>query len=163
MSKTAVTSGDVARRASVSQSAVSRAFTPGASVSPKTREKILKAAAELGYRPQCAGPRHDQRAVAADCRPRCLSGQPVLSDRSGAPVAQLAGKRLPRASVHDRTGTSGRSGPADSGISGRGYCHGLCDAVVHACPGVRPDGHSGGAAESLRRLVTSQQRDIRQY
>lgn len=49
--KTAVTSGDVARRAQVSQSAVSRTFTPGASVSPATREKILKAADELGYRP----------------------------------------------------------------------------------------------------------------
>jgi DNA-binding LacI/PurR family transcriptional regulator len=49
--KTAVTSGDVARKAKVSQSAVSRSFTPGASVSTETREKVLKAAAELGYRP----------------------------------------------------------------------------------------------------------------
>jgi DNA-binding LacI/PurR family transcriptional regulator len=49
--KAIVTSGDVARRASVSQSAVSRAFTPGASVSEKTRAKILRAATELGYRP----------------------------------------------------------------------------------------------------------------
>jgi DNA-binding LacI/PurR family transcriptional regulator len=49
--KAVVTSGDVARRASVSQSAVSRAFTPGASVSEKTRAKILRAASELGYRP----------------------------------------------------------------------------------------------------------------
>ncbi|HMQ57875.1 MAG TPA: LacI family DNA-binding transcriptional regulator, partial [Rhizobiaceae bacterium] len=30
---------------------MSRAFTPGASVSQKTREKVLKAASELGYRP----------------------------------------------------------------------------------------------------------------
>ncbi len=45
------TSEDVARLANVSQSAVSRAFTPGASVSQKTREKVLKAASELGYRP----------------------------------------------------------------------------------------------------------------
>ncbi|WP_245271071.1 LacI family DNA-binding transcriptional regulator [Hoeflea phototrophica] len=48
---TPVTSEDVARHANVSQSAVSRAFTPGASVSLKMREKILKSAAELGYRP----------------------------------------------------------------------------------------------------------------
>ena len=48
---TPVTSGDVARHAKVSQSAVSRAFTPGASISQKMREKILKSAAELGYRP----------------------------------------------------------------------------------------------------------------
>lgn len=51
MSRTTVTSADVAKRASVSQSAVSRTFTPGASVSAATREKVLKAARELGYRP----------------------------------------------------------------------------------------------------------------
>lgn len=51
MSKNVVTSGDVARRARVSQSAVSRAFTPGASVAPETRERILEAASDLGYRP----------------------------------------------------------------------------------------------------------------
>nr|WP_246375671.1 LacI family DNA-binding transcriptional regulator [Gluconacetobacter takamatsuzukensis] len=37
--------------AGVSQSAVSRAFSPGASVSPKMRAKVLEAAAALGYRP----------------------------------------------------------------------------------------------------------------
>ncbi len=46
-----VTSGDVARLAEVSQSAVSRVFTPGASVSADMRRKVLKAAADLGYRP----------------------------------------------------------------------------------------------------------------
>lgn len=51
MSKSAPTSGDVAKLAQVSQSAVSRTFTPGASVSADTREKVLKAARELGYRP----------------------------------------------------------------------------------------------------------------
>jgi DNA-binding LacI/PurR family transcriptional regulator len=42
---------DVARLAGVSQSAVSRTFTVGASVSPQTRKKVLKAAAALGYQP----------------------------------------------------------------------------------------------------------------
>lgn len=46
-----VTALDVADRAGVSQSAVSRVFTPGASVSPQTRQKVLKVAMELGYRP----------------------------------------------------------------------------------------------------------------
>ncbi|WP_204758386.1 LacI family DNA-binding transcriptional regulator [Halomonas urmiana] len=41
----------VAHLAGVSQSAVSRVFTPGASVSKKTIEKVRKAADELGYRP----------------------------------------------------------------------------------------------------------------
>lgn len=50
-SKASVTSGDVAKLAEVSQSAVSRALTPGASISDKTREKVLKAANQLGYRP----------------------------------------------------------------------------------------------------------------
>lgn len=45
------TSYDVARRAGVSQSAVSRCFRPGKSVSKKTRDKILAAAKELGYQP----------------------------------------------------------------------------------------------------------------
>jgi DNA-binding LacI/PurR family transcriptional regulator len=45
------TAVDVARLAGVSQSAVSRAFTPGASVARDTREKINAAARELGYRP----------------------------------------------------------------------------------------------------------------
>lgn len=49
--KPGVTSSEVARRAGVSQSAVSRTFTPGASISPKTRAKVLAAAKELGYRP----------------------------------------------------------------------------------------------------------------
>ncbi len=45
-----ITSLDVANLAGVSRSAVSRTFTPGASVSKKTREKVEKAASELGYR-----------------------------------------------------------------------------------------------------------------
>jgi len=46
-----VTSLDVAEKAGVSRSAVSRVFTPGASVSTRTRDKVRKAAAALGYRP----------------------------------------------------------------------------------------------------------------
>ena len=46
-----VTSLDVARKAGVSQSAVSRTFTEGASVSPVMANKVLKAANELDYRP----------------------------------------------------------------------------------------------------------------
>ena len=46
-----VTAFDVARLAQVSQSAVSRAFTPGAAVAKTTRQKILDAAKKLGYRP----------------------------------------------------------------------------------------------------------------
>ena len=46
-----VTSAEVAERAGVSQSAVSRVYTPGASVSAKTAAKVRAAADALGYRP----------------------------------------------------------------------------------------------------------------
>ncbi len=51
MANEKVTSNDVARLAGVSQSAVSRFFTPGTSVSKRTAEKIKAAAEQLGYRP----------------------------------------------------------------------------------------------------------------
>lgn len=46
-----VTSYDVALRAHVSQSAVSRCFKPGASVSSAMRARVMKASRELGYTP----------------------------------------------------------------------------------------------------------------
>lgn len=42
---------DVAERAKASASAVSRTFTPGASVSKQMRSRVLKAAQELGFQP----------------------------------------------------------------------------------------------------------------
>lgn len=47
----AVTLKEVAERAGVSRSAVSRTFTPGASVSGRTRAKVEAAAEALGYAP----------------------------------------------------------------------------------------------------------------
>jgi DNA-binding LacI/PurR family transcriptional regulator len=47
----AVTLKDVAQRAGVSQSAVSRTFTEGASVSERMRRRVEKAAEALGYTP----------------------------------------------------------------------------------------------------------------
>ncbi len=45
------TSYDVARHAGVSQSAVSRCFKPGGSVSKKMRERVMRSVELLGYRP----------------------------------------------------------------------------------------------------------------
>ncbi|MDV5169917.1 LacI family DNA-binding transcriptional regulator [Photobacterium rosenbergii] len=42
---------DVAKLAGVSQASVSRAFSPGSSISPANKEKILKAAKQLNYVP----------------------------------------------------------------------------------------------------------------
>lgn len=50
-----VSSEDVARLAGVSRAAVSRCFTPGASISPATRSKVLEAANRLGYRTNAIG------------------------------------------------------------------------------------------------------------
>lgn len=51
MKKPRITARDVANAAGVSISAVSRAFTDGASVSPKTRKKVERAVRSLGYTP----------------------------------------------------------------------------------------------------------------
>lgn len=51
MARDIVTSMEVARKAGVSQSAVSRVFSPGASASPAMTEKVMRVADELGYRP----------------------------------------------------------------------------------------------------------------
>jgi DNA-binding LacI/PurR family transcriptional regulator len=45
------TAEDVARHLGVSQSTISRAFTPAASVSDDMRRKVIEAAAQLGYQP----------------------------------------------------------------------------------------------------------------
>ncbi len=51
MTRRSVTSAEVAHSAGVSQSAVSRAFTPNGAVSDDTRRKVLEAARKLGYTP----------------------------------------------------------------------------------------------------------------
>ena len=51
MARETATSMDVARHAGVSQSAVSRVFTPGASVSRQMADRVRASAEELGYRP----------------------------------------------------------------------------------------------------------------
>jgi DNA-binding LacI/PurR family transcriptional regulator len=56
-----VNANDVARMAQVSRSAVSRTFTPGASVAPDTRARILAAASALGYRPATYAAHHPAR------------------------------------------------------------------------------------------------------
>jgi DNA-binding LacI/PurR family transcriptional regulator len=51
MAAARATLADVARAAGVSASAVSRAFTPGASIAEATRIKVMRAAGALGYAP----------------------------------------------------------------------------------------------------------------
>ena len=49
--KTKITSIEVANLAGVSQSTVSRAFTPESLVAKKTREKVISTAKRFGYKP----------------------------------------------------------------------------------------------------------------
>ena len=58
-----VTAEDVARLAGVSRSAVSRTFTPGASVSADVRHRVQEAARSSGLPSQSPGPEPDQRPV----------------------------------------------------------------------------------------------------
>lgn len=51
MEKKVVSAKDIAKIANVSQSTVSRVFTPGASVAEKTRRRVLKIAEKYNYRP----------------------------------------------------------------------------------------------------------------
>lgn len=46
-----VTALDVANQLGISRSSVSRAFTNGANISEKMRDKIVKMAQEMGYQP----------------------------------------------------------------------------------------------------------------
>ena len=47
----AATSRDVAKAANVSQALVSRAFSGNGRIAPETRDRILRVAAEIGWRP----------------------------------------------------------------------------------------------------------------
>lgn len=51
MKKKPINAMEVAKLANVSQSTVSRVFTPGSNVSEKTKKKVMEAASSLGYRP----------------------------------------------------------------------------------------------------------------
>jgi DNA-binding LacI/PurR family transcriptional regulator len=55
------TSLDVASLAGVSAAAVSRAFTPGASIAPDTKKRVMEAAKQLGYHPNVIARSLNQR------------------------------------------------------------------------------------------------------
>lgn len=93
---------DVAKLAGVSLAAVSRAYTPGASISDATRDRVLKAAQKLEYRPNLlarslikgksgiigvvmGNPRHPVFAIALDALSRRLSqaGKHILIFTAG--------------------------------------------------------------------------------
>lgn len=61
--KAPISSIEVAQLAGVSQAAVSRVYTPGASVSDEMRARVLSAAKQLGYRPNAVARSLTQRST----------------------------------------------------------------------------------------------------
>ncbi|MBU2866405.1 LacI family DNA-binding transcriptional regulator [Pacificibacter marinus] len=84
------TSHDVARLAGVSRSAVSRCFTPGASIADETRAKIMTAAAELGYR---------TNALARNLKSQQSQLVAILASRLDTPFRARQVKYLSRALI----------------------------------------------------------------
>lgn len=58
-----ITIRDVARRAGVSVATVSRVLNNSALVSPETRETVMKAVTQLGYRPNANAGRWRRRSA----------------------------------------------------------------------------------------------------
>ena len=87
-----VTAEAVAERAGVSRSAVSRTFTPGASVSPAMRQRVLEAAETLGYRVN----RVARSLVSAQSSMVGLVGTNLGTPFHAAQVAQLSEALLRR-------------------------------------------------------------------
>ncbi len=81
-----VTADAVARAAQVSRSTVSRAFTPGASVSPEARSRVMKVAAAMGYRVN----RLAQSLIQARSRLVGLVGSNLATPFHGSQVAALS-------------------------------------------------------------------------
>ena len=127
MANEKVTSLDVAKRAGVSQSAVSRVFTPGASASKETIEKVRQAADRARLPAERAGPVADHRPQ-PDHRPRGRLSRQLLLPRGGrAAVGRAAGEGLPRPRLHGLAdGRRRRAGAAgDPRLPGRRHRAGL--------------------------------------
>ncbi|MDO6729076.1 LacI family DNA-binding transcriptional regulator [Marinovum sp. 2_MG-2023] len=86
------TSYDVARKAGVSRSAVSRCFTPGASIADETRAKIMAAAADLGYR---------TNALARNLKSQQSQLVAMLASRLDTPFRARQVKHLSRALISE--------------------------------------------------------------
>ncbi|MEM8536850.1 MAG: LacI family DNA-binding transcriptional regulator [Pseudomonadota bacterium] len=106
-----ITSLQVAERAGVSQSAVSRVFTPGASASAKTVAAVKKAAAELGYRPNMMA-----RAMITG-KSRIIGLVVAYLDNQFYPLAlQLLSKALQEQGYHILVFTASNSHDAVDGV-----------------------------------------------
>ncbi len=127
-------STDVARLAGVSQSAVSRTYQAGASVSAETRRKVIEAATALDYRPSLIPQimlTHRSRLVAVVVGG---PGESLLFSRGGTVRQAPAGARLPDPAHAHRSGSlPGRRHPAARELSGgRRRQRSACDSETCA-------------------------------
>jgi DNA-binding LacI/PurR family transcriptional regulator len=102
---------DVARLAGVSQAAVSRAYTEGASIAKDTREKILRAAKSVGYRPNLLA----RSLIKGESG---IVGAVIGSPKNAISIAALAAlsKGLSQAGKHLLVSTSEGSPTADAHV-----------------------------------------------
>jgi len=107
----APTESDVAKLAGVSQSAVSRAFTPGASVAENTREKILRAAQSVGYQPNLMA-----RSMATGRSNIIALAISNLENPFYAQVVKELSERLRETGRHILLFTTSLDGTADPGL-----------------------------------------------
>ena len=105
-----VTSADVAREAGVSRATVSYVLndTPHQTIPEATRQRVLDAAARLGYAPSARGPDAAHRPVGRGALPAAgLADRP----RGGRPARQPVGRARPRTgSPSSRTRAAARTG-----------------------------------------------------
>jgi DNA-binding LacI/PurR family transcriptional regulator len=98
------TSRDVARLAGVAQSTVSYVLTGKGSISPETRERVLRAADELSYRPNLAArSMRTRRTGRVAALMGVLSPHPVQMLAGAGSVAEAAGYAM---EVHSIDGTA---------------------------------------------------------
>jgi DNA-binding LacI/PurR family transcriptional regulator len=174
---------DVAARAGVSRGTASRALTGHPYVAAATRQRVLAAAADLGYRPDLAarslaGGRGDRVAILSLVHPWSPAEDPFLAAvTAGAAEAAAAagvGVLLRRLPVGDRAGLAELA--ADRRLAGLVLVN-PTPAVLGALPaamlartvtlgGSRPDVPSvdmdnvGGARQALEHLLASGRRRI---
>ncbi len=104
---------EVARRAGVSRSAVSRTFTPGASVSAQTRKKVTDAAEALGYHVNelARGLMRNQSGIV------CLIVSDVATPYRSALLRELTGKLQNAGKVAMLINTDRSDGSVDRALS----------------------------------------------
>ncbi len=116
------TAQEVARLAGVSQSAVSRTFTPGASVSEATRAKVLEAAGSLGYRPNALA-RHTVSSVTSDNYRGGRLVAELLVARGYRRIAFLAGLENSSTSIERERGLNDGLAAAGLAVAARAAGH----------------------------------------